>query len=78
MLITLEALAAKSKAHKSSAAKKASRPKKKSSRSVFLKAFMSSLDGDVCDAYVSGNTKEFDHRFDELKGLLVEKMSAKK
>lgn len=53
------------------------KPKKKSARSMFLKALMGRIDEDLAEAFANGNVKDFEAQFEDLKKALVNKMPKK-
>lgn len=58
-------------------AKAKTTPKKKSSRSVFLKALMGRIDEDLADAFAAGDVEGFQSQFEDLQKALIAKMPKK-
>jgi hypothetical protein len=65
----------KSKAKKVRA--KSTKPKKKSARSLFLKALMRRIDEDLAEAFAAGDVEGFESQFEDLKKGLINKMPKK-
>ena len=65
----------KSKAKKVRA--KSTKPKKKSARSLFLKALMGRIDEDLAEAFAAGDVEGFESQFEDLKKSLINKMPKK-
>ncbi len=67
--------ASESKAKKVRA--KSTKPKKKSARSMFLKALMGRIDEDLAEAFAAGDVEGFESQFEDLKKSLINKMPKK-
>lgn len=62
---------------KAKQARAKTKPKKKSARSVFLKALMGRIDEDLAEAFAAGDVEGFEAQFEDLKKSLINKMPKK-
>lgn len=56
---------------------KVKKTKRKSARSVFLKALMGRIDEDLAEAFTNGDVESFESQFGDLQKSLVNKMPKK-